>query len=72
MRQIRPKTNGYSNVGRLEALEKRRREARERQAARDGRSDAEQIYLLNRRPGNAARERARIAARYEAWMKENA
>lgn len=63
MRPPNPKVNGYKNAGRLAALNKRRERAKELLAARDERSDMEQLITLEKRPGRAARERDRLWAR---------
>ena len=61
MREPHPKTNGYSNVGRLSELVLRRSQAEQRNKARATRSIEEQLHLLASRPGTSARERARLA-----------
>jgi hypothetical protein len=44
----------------------RQTEAQQRDAARAKRSDQEQLKLLDSRPGNSARERARLEGRIAA------
>lgn len=63
MRQVHPKTNGYSNVERLAALEKRRAEAEARNRERAKRNVEEQLHLLKSRPGQSKRERMRLLGR---------
>lgn len=60
MRQVHPKTNGYSNVVRLEELRNRQVDALQRQFDRNQLTAAEQLKLLDSRPGKSARERARL------------
>lgn len=43
------------------ALQQRQQEAADRQADRDSRTNDEQIALLKTRPGNSAREIARLS-----------
>lgn len=52
--------NQHKKHGR-KALERRQREADERQEARDSRTDEEQIALLLTRPGDSAKEIARLS-----------
>jgi hypothetical protein len=47
-------------VGRDPRLERRREAALERALARASRSEKEQLSILDSRPGNSARERARL------------
>ena len=60
-----PKVNGYHNEGRIALMETRRNEAESRNIERARRTADEQLHLLEMRPGNSLRERARLLGRSE-------
>lgn len=65
MRQPNPKINGYKNKGRLSRLYIRQIRAQQLLELRAGRTDEEQLIVLDHRPGRSAKECARLWLRID-------